>query len=135
MRTQNRYRGRGWLAGYALLVFICQKACTTGAHDASNLTGNVVICERKTVRKNLDGRVNSSARREIFFFILLGISGIRVPRCLSVLIHSHHQPQCRPGDGKNLKLFRVNRIMNEVCGINRVVCDISSKPPATVEWE
>ena len=27
------------------------------------------------------------------------------------------------------------RVMNEVAGINRVVCDISSKPPATIEWE
>ena len=32
-------------------------------------------------------------------------------------------------------LARISNRINEVKGINRCVYDISSKPPATIEWE
>ena len=37
--------------------------------------------------------------------------------------------------GYHLVCARPNRIINEVRGINRVTYDVSSKPPATIEWE
>lgn len=37
--------------------------------------------------------------------------------------------------GKTLLTAMSNRIINEVRGVNRVVYDVSTKPPSTIEWE
>ncbi|QTA85556.1 GMP synthase C-terminal domain-containing protein [Desulfonema magnum] len=48
---------------------------------------------------------------------------------------THHRTFCRARLPYDLSGNVSNRIINEVRGVNRVVYDISSKPPSTIEWE
>ena len=57
----------------------------------------------------------------------------------AIVLRAVHSLDGMTADWANLpdRLLRriSNRMINEVKGVNRVVYDISSKPPATIEWE
>ncbi len=78
------------------------------------------------------------------FAVLLPVQSVGVMGDARTYEHTICVRCCDSVDGMTADWSRVpydvlgrisNRIINEVRGINRVVYDISSKPPATIEWE
>jgi GMP synthase (glutamine-hydrolysing) len=110
-----------------------------------------VTAERVAILQQADLRVQDEIRklpdyREIWqtFAILLPVKSVGVKDDQRTYENVCALRAVNSSDGMTANWVRLpyetladisNRIINEVDGINRVVFDISAKPPATIEWE
>lgn len=110
-----------------------------------------VTAARLCVLRAADRIVNEEIRRaELYdsiwqaFAVLLPVRSVGVmgddrtyeEACVIRAVHSSDGMTCDWARIPYEVLARMSsRIINEVRGVNRVVYDISSKPPATIEWE
>lgn len=89
---------------------------------------------------------NAGLYRDIWqaFVVLLPVKSVGVMGDERTYEHVAALRAVESTDGMTADWFRIphevlalisNRIINEVRGINRMVYDISSKPPSTIEWE
>lgn len=107
--------------------------------------------ERTAVLKNADAIINEEIRaaglyEKIWqsFAILLPVQSVGVMGDKRTYEHVITVRAVTSADGMTADWVKLpyellarisNRIVNEVHGINRVVYDITSKPPGTIEWE
>ncbi len=129
---------------------VLQRQPFPGPGLAVRIIGDVTL-ERLEILREADERVLEEIKREGLydkvwqsFAVLLPIKSVGVMgdqrtyenvvaiRCVS----SHDGMTADWVELPYPVLGRIaNRIINEVAGVNRVVYDVSSKPPSTIEWE
>jgi GMP synthase (glutamine-hydrolysing) len=118
---------------------------------AIRVVGGEVTAERLEILREADAILQEEIRsaglyRELWqsFCVLpvvrsVGVQGDGRSYAYPIVIRAVTSEDAMTADWARLPhdlLERVsNRIINEVPGVNRVVLDISSKPPATIEWE
>jgi GMP synthase (glutamine-hydrolysing) len=115
------------------------------------IVGGEVTAERLEILREADAILQEEVRaaglyRELWqsFCVLpvvrsVGVQGDGRSYAYPIVIRAVTSDDAMTADWARLPydlLERVsNRIINEVGGVNRVALDISSKPPATIEWE
>jgi GMP synthase (glutamine-hydrolysing) len=115
------------------------------------VVGGEVTAERLDILRDADAILQEEVRaaglyRELWqSFCLLpvvrsvGVQGDGRSYAYPIVIRAVTSDDAMTADWARLPydlLERVsNRIINEVSGVNRVALDVSSKPPATIEWE
>jgi GMP synthase (glutamine-hydrolysing) len=115
------------------------------------VVGGEVTAERLEILREADAILQEEIRaaglyRELWqsFCVLpavrsVGVQGDGRTYAYPIVIRAVTSEDAMTADWARLPydlLARVsNRIINEVAGVNRVALDVSSKPPATIEWE
>jgi GMP synthase (glutamine-hydrolysing) len=118
---------------------------------AIRIVGGEVNAERLEILREADAILQEEVRaaglyRELLqsFCVLpvvrsVGVQGDGRTYAYPIVIRAVTSEDAMTADWARLPydlLERVsNRIINEVAGVNRVALDVSSKPPATIEWE
>ena len=147
--------GAGWAIGFGLSALVLTSFFDTHIYEVSSLfMGFIVFAIPIVVREELDaynvrvyeetGERNSERSVWQYFAVLpdvksVGVMGDERTYAYPIILRAVESSDAMTADWAKLPyevLARVSsRIVAEVPGVNRVAYDITSKPPATIEWE